>query len=67
LHAPVAARRRLIVAALTVIAAAARPATPRAMTMRMARLAEANTCPVTCRRDMYPTMNSATMADVLGA
>jgi hypothetical protein len=41
-HAPAAALRCLIVAALTVIAAATAPATPRAITIEVARPKSAN-------------------------
>jgi hypothetical protein len=65
-HAPAAALRCLIVAALTVIAAAAAPATPRAITIEVARPAAANACPDTFRKARYPMATSATITDVDG-
>lgn len=66
-HAPAAALRPLIVAAPTMIAAAAAPATPSAITMEAARPAAANGCPDTCLVATYPMTANATIADVEGA
>jgi hypothetical protein len=66
-HAPAAARRLRIVAALTVIAAAAAPATPRVMTIQVATPTAANACPDTSRKARYPMTRNATIADVEGA
>jgi hypothetical protein len=66
-HAPAAACRFLIVAALITIAPAVTPATPRAITIVVRRLTAANACPVTCRRARYPTKRNAAIADVDGA
>jgi len=49
-HAPAAALRALIVAALTVMAPAITPAMPRAMMIAVARPTAANACPVTSRK-----------------
>jgi hypothetical protein len=66
-HAPAAALRCLIVTALTVIAAAAAPAIPRAITIEVARPVAANACPDTSRKARYPMTTSATITDVDGA
>jgi len=66
-HAPAAALRLRIVAALTVIAAAAAPATPRAITIQVAAPTAANACPDTSRNARYPMTRNATMAVVEGA
>jgi hypothetical protein len=50
-----------------VIAAAAIPATPRAITIEVARPTAAKECPDTCRKARYPMTTSATIADVDGA
>jgi hypothetical protein len=65
-HAPAAALRCLIVAALTVIAAAAAPAMPRAITIVVTRPAAANACPDTFRKARYPITTDATITDVDG-
>jgi hypothetical protein len=66
-HAPAAALRPRIVAALTVIAAAAAPATPRAITIQVATPTAANACPDTSRKARYPMATNATIAVVEGA
>ena len=66
-HAPAAALRPRIVAALTMIAAAAAPATPRAMTIQVATPTAANACPDISRKARYPMTRSATIVDVVGA
>ena len=66
-HAPAAALRCLIVAALTVIAAAAAPAMPRAITIEVARPAAATACPDTFRKARYPMTTNPTITDVDGA
>ena len=66
-HAPAAALRLRIVAALTVIAAAAAPATPRAITIQVAVPTAANACPDTFRKARYPMTRNATIAVVEGA
>jgi hypothetical protein len=66
-HAPAAALRPRIVAALTMIAAAAAPATPRAITIQVAALTAANACPDTSRKARYPMTTNATIAVVEGA
>jgi hypothetical protein len=66
-HAPAAALRCLIVTALTVIAAAAAPAMPRAITIEVARPAAATACPDTFRKARYPMTRSVTITDVDGA
>ena len=65
-HAPAAARRPLIVAALTVTAAATAPVTPRTITIDVARPAAANGAPDTCLNATYPMTTNATIADVDG-
>jgi hypothetical protein len=66
-HAPAAALRCRIVTALTVIAAATAPASPRAITIAVARPAAANACPDTFRKATYPMTTNATITDVDGA
>lgn len=65
-HAPAAARRPLIAAALTMIAAATAPAAPRAITIDVARPAAANGLPDTCLNATYPMTTKVTIADVDG-
>ncbi len=49
-HAPAAALRCLIVAALIAMALATTPATPRAIMIAVARPTAANACPVASRK-----------------